>query len=105
MKSAPRVRRSATEWQQLVDEQITSGLSVAAFCRQHGIVYQSFMNWRRRAREQLLDMDSSNTRDAQPLPPFIELSSPASSPERPASAWLVELDIGDGLQLRIGRRD
>ena len=32
-----RVRRSADQWAQLIDAQSTSGLSIAAFCREHGL--------------------------------------------------------------------
>jgi hypothetical protein len=46
-----REQRTA-QWRTLVDEQAASGLSAAAFCREHGISLQRFYGWRRRFREQ-----------------------------------------------------
>ena len=35
-------------WRSRINEQLASGLSVAAFCRQHAIAVNSFYAWRRR---------------------------------------------------------
>ncbi|MEQ8821438.1 MAG: hypothetical protein RLY93_14465 [Sumerlaeia bacterium] len=35
-----------TDWQAAVDQQEVSGLSAAAFCREQGLSYQSFISWR-----------------------------------------------------------
>ncbi|MEQ8819900.1 MAG: helix-turn-helix domain-containing protein [Sumerlaeia bacterium] len=37
-----------THWQAAVDQQMVSGLSAAAFCREQGLSYQSFISWRKR---------------------------------------------------------
>ena len=39
-------RKSPSEWQALVAEQQASGLSVKAFCREHGLVDKTFYNQR-----------------------------------------------------------
>lgn len=39
-------RRTTDQWQVLVEQQIQSGLSGAAFCKAEGIKYQTFMSWR-----------------------------------------------------------
>jgi hypothetical protein len=36
------------KWQELIQQQERSKLSVSAFCRQHGFSDQSFYNWRKR---------------------------------------------------------
>ncbi len=40
-------------WRQLVAKQQQSGISVRAFCRQHGTSEYSFYHWRKRLAEQL----------------------------------------------------
>lgn len=40
-----------TYWKSLVDQQTDSGLSGAAFCREHNINPQRFYHWRRRFNE------------------------------------------------------
>ncbi|MEQ8821208.1 MAG: hypothetical protein RLY93_13280, partial [Sumerlaeia bacterium] len=37
-----------THWQAAVARQEVSGLSAAAFCREQGLSYQSFISWRKR---------------------------------------------------------
>ncbi|WP_293647985.1 IS66 family insertion sequence element accessory protein TnpA [Thiolapillus sp.] len=41
-------RRNKTEWQRLIDEQTTSGLSQKAFCQQVGIPLATFGYWKRK---------------------------------------------------------
>jgi len=43
-----RVRRSAEQWAALIEAQTTSGRSIAAFCREHGLSANSFYRWRGR---------------------------------------------------------
>ena len=92
-----RPRRSATEWQSLILQQAESGLSAKAFCDQHDITYPSFMNWRRRLGDEVLP-ESSN----ESLPMFVELTKPSGHVEAQRN-WLIELDLGTGIQLRIAR--
>ena len=90
-------RRTAEQWQAIVEQQIQSGLSGAAFCKAEGIKYQSFMNW----RTKLAQPSDSSSPDSQ----FIELTAgdavhlPQSSP----SHCVIELDLAPGVQLRITR--
>jgi len=43
-----RVRRSADQWAALIAAQAKSGLSIAAFCREHGLSASGFYQWRGR---------------------------------------------------------
>ena len=107
MKSTRRPRRSATQWQRLVSQQAASGLSASAFCDQHDLSYASVIQWRRRLRQGELPAEAGPTAAAEePLTvqsmPFIELTAPSelcSSADR----WLIELDLGGGIQLRIAQ--
>ena len=100
-------RRTAEQWQNLVAEQRRSGLSMAAFCRREELVYQSFVSHARRVP---LPSATDEHATAEPaLPEFVEIGTaaapgPASATAAaPSSPWLVELDLGEGLQLRIRR--
>ena len=92
-----RPRRSASEWQALILQQAESGLSAKAFCDQRDITYASFMKWRRR----LGDNASPESSDER-LPMFVELTKSSGQVEPPRN-WLIELDLGAGIQLRIAR--
>jgi hypothetical protein len=83
-----RIRRSQAEWQRLIDDQIDSGQTQAAFCAANGISVASFRNWKRRL-------------EAEVSPePWLELGTLA---QQGTSAWDVELELGDGVCLRLRR--
>jgi putative transposase len=86
------VRRSATQWARLVAEQAESGLSQRAFCARRRIAYGSFCGWRRK-----LQGESPSTRDETA---FLEVEV---QPDLEAG-WDVELDLGEGVVLRMRRR-
>jgi transposase-like protein len=44
----PRMRRSAGQWAKLIAAQRDSGVSIVAFCRQHGLAASTFHAWRKR---------------------------------------------------------
>ena len=94
------VRRSRQQWAELIRQQPGSGLNVSQFCKQEGVSYQSFQNWRKKLEPQSGGTDLASG--------FIELTAPSSPlPEDRTDEdkqWLIELDLGDGLQLRIARR-
>lgn len=43
-------RRGAAQWRELIEQQASSGLSIAAFCRERGLPPSNFYQWRRRLR-------------------------------------------------------
>lgn len=81
---ARRARTTATRRTQLLAAFERSGLSAAAFARQHRLHYTTFCNWRQRQGK------------PQPSPGFVqvELSPP------PASVELV-IELGSGVRVRI----
>ena len=85
-----RIRRAASEWSSLITEQADSGLSQRAFCASKGVSLSSFCAARRR-----LAMPTPVTR----LDDFLAI--PVDSV--PASGWEVELDLGEGVVLRMRR--
>jgi len=93
MSETPRrhVRRSPSEWQQLIDEQARSGLSQTAFCAARAVSTTSFQHWKRRLAAAASPSSSSAWLDLGPLR------------ESVATAWDLELELGDGLCLRLRR--
>lgn len=92
-------RRTQNEWQSLVNDQADSDLSAKTFCANHGIGLASFYQWRKR-----LTTDTVDALPDEPLP-FVDVSALASqvSQKADAPAWLVELELGNGLVLRLNR--
>ena len=91
MSETPRrhVRRSPSEWQQLIDEQARS--SQTAFCAARAVGTTSFQHWKRRLAAAASPSSSSTWLDLGPLR------------ESVATAWDLELELGDGLCLRLRR--
>ena len=87
-KKRRRIRRSEAEWQQLIDDQAGSGQTQAAFCAANGISVASFQNWKRRLAAEVSPE------------PWLELGSLA---QQSTSAWDIELQLGDGICLRLRR--
>jgi transposase-like protein len=107
MTSSRRPRRSAAQWQQLVTQQATSGLTASTFCDRHDLSYASFIQWRRRLRQGEPPVAVRPTAALEePLSKqsmsFIELTAPSELCGR-SERWLIELDLGSGMQLRIAQ--
>lgn len=77
-----RVRRSAEEWRVLVEEYEDFAGSQAEFCRRRGLNSGSLAYWRRKLGGAA----------------FVEISAAAAVRD-----WDVELDLGDGMVLRVRR--
>lgn len=48
MRAIEADSKKVKKWSELIRQQQQSGLSVTAFCRQHGFSDQTFYNWRKR---------------------------------------------------------
>lgn len=89
-----RTRYTDEEKARLIGEFEQHGATAASFCRDHGLIYQTFMNWRRGAKPTLQNPSTS--------PEFIEFELGAAPHPHPAEQPLVELELGGGMVLRIG---
>jgi putative transposase len=87
---ARRVRRDRAQWQRLIEEQAASGLTQQAFCTRRRVAYATFCTWKRRLGDDI---------NAQP-PGFVEVDLD----EAPMPGWDVELELGEGIVLRVRRR-
>lgn len=92
------LRRSAAQWKQLIDEHTDSQLSAKVFCTRKAVNYGSFMNWRRRL---LGSQTAALPTPEQIEPDFVELTRPSANIQ--PLRWVVELELGDGVQLRIAK--
>jgi len=90
---APR-RRSADEWRRLLSEQQESGLNQRDFCQQRALALSSFQNWKRRLAD---TAPVAKTEEA-----WLEL--PADLTQSNRTNWDIELDLGNGLCLRLRQR-
>lgn len=102
MNPPSHTRRSADEWRSLVEQQRRSNQTQAAFCRERGVSLSSFGYWRRK----LGSPTSTGTQGDKDPPLWIEWPatvdrqpSPRATSEAPG--WDLELDLGNGLQLRL----
>lgn len=91
-----RIRRSAEDWQSIFEQHHTSGLSQAAFCEREGIALSTFARWKQRLSDEapsVREGDSASNSD------WIDLSSLDNA----SAGWTIELDLGDGICLRLVR--
>jgi hypothetical protein len=110
-----RRRRSASEWAALIDRFEASGLSRVEFCKRYDLGTVAFDRWSSRIRQrraaQPTPGEMSFVRldpwvDAAPLNQETDATGPVVSASQGAepSAWEIELDLGDGMCLRLRRR-
>ena len=90
-----RVRRSASEWQDIFQQFSHSGQTQEIFCAEQSIALSTFNRWRQRLNgptELTIDEAAS----------FIELSSCDKPPS--TTPWDVELQLGSEIILRLRYR-
>ena len=96
MKRARQKRKSQHQWQTLIDQYQSSGLSGSQFCQTHKIAYGSFCKWRQRLSPPMAVPVAENE-----LASFIDVSALAGSTGRP---WHITLKLGEGIELCLSQR-
>jgi hypothetical protein len=98
-QSPSRTRRSATQWQALIDNFETSPLSLTDYCKRNAIASSGFYYWKKR-----LSQHAHTPAPKQPKP-FIELIAPNFATQQLTNAetggWRMELELGHGMILRV----
>lgn len=90
-----RVRRSIDEWRELIARFEQSGQTIKQFCAQQGLALSTFNRWRHRLRT-----DCREVAQGSPDAVFVELSRD-DGPCAVTSPWDVELQLGNGMFLRL----
>ena len=91
-------RKSLTQWQALVSQYESSGLSVSEFCTTHNIGYVSFCRWRKRIQEA---SDDQNNREAEAFVNLADFEVAKSEPRQ--ENWNITLNLGNGMQLILSQ--
>ncbi len=96
MSKSTRIRRTPDQWRELIAEQAASAMSQEAFCKHKRLALSTFANWKRR-----LGLMSADLKPCAPDPSaWIDLSSLGVNS---SGGWTIELDLGDGVCLRLRR--
>ena len=88
--------RSKAQWRVLINQYENSAQTQKVFCEQHGIAVSSFHQWRNRFKQ---DEIVSNDDFIDMTPKSEVYPSPRNTPSE--SPWLLELDLGQGMTLRL----
>lgn len=83
-------RRDCSAWEQLMAQYEAGDLSQRLFCEQNGLAYSTFGYWRKRLRQ--------SVHNEHQHAPLIELPMLPTDESRD---WRVELDLGEGVVLRL----
>lgn len=94
-----RKHRSPAEWQSLLSQFETSGLSVVAFCRRHAIGESSFHRWRTKL---VGSHPETPAAEASTPPDFVDLGALMAKPSS-GSRLELRLELGAGLTLTLVR--
>jgi len=84
------------KWHQIIQAQRASGLTIAGYCRRHGIAAAALYVWKQRLAR------------AAPVPAFVQVqttaaSNPAAGEDAAGPAAVIEVCLGGGRRLRVGR--
>lgn len=87
-----RPRKTRSQWQAIITEFNQSHLPARIFCSDHDLAYGTFAKWRQRFAQPTQEKPVKGS--------LIELIQPSSrKPE--AEYWQVELELGNGMTLRL----
>lgn len=103
-----RVHRSAAQWRELFARFDASDRTVVDFCREQGLSAANFYRWRqglssRKQHSATRRRVSVVAQTAMPAPAFVELPVVPLPDFAAPPRWHIELDLGDGVVLRIAR--
>mgnify|MGYP000309264934 FL=1 len=88
-------RRTREQWQELVDKQAESELSVSEFCTHHDLTVSNFYLWRKKL--------SDDSQSLAPQDNWLAFDMPASAKQNAGSTWEIELALPGGVVLRMNR--
>ena len=92
-----KIRRSADEWNSIIADYKTSGLTQRDFCQQRDIAYSSFTNWLIKLKKLRADLST----ESSPSALFIDVSADKPLLQTEVNEWDVELAFANGTVLRL----
>lgn len=92
-------RRSAEQWQSLINQWQHSGQSAKQFCKEQALGYASFCQWKKRLTQ--TDEKTAAAETSSPEPSFIDLASLGASQP---GGWHIVLSLGGGVELTLSQR-
>lgn len=87
-RSNGKVRRSVSEWREILQRFEGSQLSLRAFCKRESLSVESFRRWRAK-----LAADPVQTTPA----PFVQMTRDEGLP----AFWSLEIELPDGRTVRV----
>jgi transposase-like protein len=94
------IHRTPEQWQQIFKQHVSSGLQIAAFCKQQKLNPSSFYAWRKRlANHSLSPTITDNDHNTDKNQPDWVSITPEQMP--PSSCWDIELALPNGVILRM----
>jgi len=96
----PGAKRSTSEWRALVKAYHKRNCTQREFCSAHGVAVSTLDWWRRKLERASAKQDSPSVAQ-RPIAPleFIDITPPRIE----SPAWEVELELGQGVVLRLRR--
>ena len=91
-------RRSAEQWQVLINQWQHSDQSAKQFCKEQSLGYASFCQWRKRLAK--ADDQALTTERSASEPSFIDLASLGASQP---GGWHIVLSLGGGVELTLSQ--
>jgi putative transposase len=94
-------QRTPQQWQQIINQQENSGLTISVFCKQRSITLSGFYLWRKR-----LTTPDVETSTSSPAPSSDNTQDWISFPQNqvPASPqWQIELSLPNGVILPMNQ--
>lgn len=88
-----KCRRTARQWQELMQAYEVSGLSQQVFCQQQGVALSTFYSWRKKLRSQSEEKQVATNQFVSLTPPQVEVET--------VNDWDVELSFANGMTLRL----
>lgn len=86
-----QIRRTHEQWQELIDKQPQSGLTITDYCAQHGLTVSGFYQWRKKLQGESASLPTSTQ----------WLSFPAPTSSSSVNDWQLELSLPGGVVLRM----
>lgn len=89
-------------WQQVIQEQKTSGLSASAFCRERGLSKSSFSHWKRKLNDRQRNGSASRSNATTTAAKFLPIEMPDQpQASRSTARTACEVVLPDGCRILV----